>query len=48
MTRRTLTGGQETGGAEPYDLAQFGGGDLADVDQAEGAIALLMKQLRQG
>ena len=31
-----------------YDLSQFGGGDLSDLDQAEGAIALLLKQLGQG
>ena len=59
-TRRTLTsgrggpgddigsGGSPEAASRPYDLEQFGGGDLSDVDQAEGAIALLLKQLGQG
>ena len=37
-------GGDVSGG---YDLSQFGGGDLSDLDQAQGAIELLLQQLGQ-
>ena len=41
-------GGSSDDVSGQYDLEQFGGGDLSDLDQAEGAIALLLKQLGQG